>query len=95
MRRKNKSHYAAFVLPRCKCTGQKGRKCCNRCSRKQIKSQCDSVVWCSAFVLGVDVWATREDDAVIGVVGKISHSIVQCSAFAQDLRSRFTCHKGI
>ena len=38
-------------------------------------------IWCSAFVLGVDVQVTREDDAFIGAVGKISHSIVWCCAF--------------
>ena len=41
----------------------------------------DSMVWCSAYVLGIDLLVAREDDAVIDVVGKICYGNVWCSVF--------------
>ena len=43
------------------------------------------MVWCSELVPVVVVQVTREDDAVIGAVGKISHSMVWCSELVPDV----------
>ena len=52
--------------------------CDNLCVVRKIRY---SMVWCSAFVLGVDVQVTREDDTVTGAVGKIRCRVVWYSAY--------------
>ena len=48
------------------------------------------MVWCSELVPDVDVQFTREDAAVIGAVGKISHSMVWCSELVPDVDVQVT-----
>ena len=48
------------------------------------------MICCSELVPVVVVQATREDDAVIGAVGKISHSMGWCSEFVPDLDVQVT-----
>ena len=48
------------------------------------------MVCCCAFVLGVDVQVTKEDDAFIGAVGKINHNMFCCCAFVLDVNVHVT-----
>ena len=48
------------------------------------------MVWCSELVPVVVVQAAWEDDAVIGAVGKISHSMSWCSELVPDVDVQVT-----